>query len=66
MKTSELIAKIKSDFHETGDLLIRQITIYDVGCCFVYLDTLSDKLLLEQDVITPVCECEELFDGDRI
>lgn len=63
MKTSELIAKIKSDFHETGDLLIRQITINDVGCCFVYLDTLSDKLLLEQDVITPVCECEELFDG---
>ena len=63
MKTSELIAKIKSDFHETGDLLIRQITINDVGCCFVYLDTLSDKLLLEQDVITPMCECEELFDG---
>lgn len=65
MKTSELIAKIKSDFHETGDLLIRQITINDVGCCFVYLDTLSDKLLLEQDVITPVCECEELFDGKK-
>lgn len=66
MKTSELISKIKSDFHESGDLLVREITRNGVSCCFCYVDGLSDKMLLEQDVIAPVSDRGELFRGDTL
>lgn len=54
---------IKKSFHDTGDLLLREIPGKSAGCLFCYVDNLSDKLLLEQDVIAPVTACESVTDG---
>lgn len=61
MNTETLIEKIKTDFHDSGDLLVRKITRNGSTCCFCYVDGLSDKMLLEQDVIAPVSECDAVF-----
>lgn len=63
VNTSEMQSFIKDRFHNTGDLLLREIPHGDGGVLFCYIDSLSDKLLLEQDVIAPVSECEKVFDG---
>lgn len=54
---------MKQTFHATGDLLLREIPGKKVGALFCYIDSLSDKLLLEQDIIAPVTECERVTDG---
>ena len=50
-------------FHGTGDLILREIVCGERGALFAYIDSLSDKLLLEQDVIRPLSECDALPQG---
>ena len=63
VNVQEFSAKIKSDFHDTCDLLLREVPGEDAALgVFCYIDSLSDKLLLEQDIIAPVCaHARELF-----
>lgn len=45
---------LKETFHNTGDLIMRELPCGDSPLLFVYIDSLTDKLLLEQDVISPL------------
>ena len=45
---------LKEKFHSTGDLLLRDIPCGGETLLIAYIDSLSDKLLLEQDIIAPV------------
>ena len=45
---------LKEKFHSSGDLLLRDIPCGGETLLLAYIDSLSDKLLLEQDIIAPV------------
>lgn len=61
MTTEQAKTKISELFHHTGDLLTREIRVNGTPCAFFYIDSLSDKQLLEQDVIAPVSRSKTLF-----
>ena len=61
MKTNEIAEKLQNEFHGTGDLLLREVPGDGSSCLFCYVDSLTDKLLLEQDIIAPVCACARKF-----
>ena len=61
MKTNEIAEKLQNEFHGTGDLLLREVPGSGISCLFCYVDSLTDKLLLEQDIIAPVCACARKF-----
>lgn len=63
MNTSYVADALRAAFHNTGDLLVREISKNGVSCFFCYVDNLSDKELLEQDVIAPVAASEAVFDN---
>lgn len=52
-------------FHSSGDLLLRDIDAGGSDCCLVFLDGLSDKLLLEQDVIAPLSALKTPLSGEN-
>ena len=54
MTTEETKNLLKEKFHSTGDLLLRDIPCGGETLLLAYIDSLSDKLLLEQDIIAPV------------
>ena len=54
MTTEEIKKLLKEKFHSTGDLLLRDIPCGGETLLIAYIDSLSDKLLLEQDIIAPV------------
>ena len=54
MTTEETKKLLKEKFHSTGDLLLRDIPCGGETLLLAYIDSLSDKLLLEQDIIAPV------------
>lgn len=41
---------------DSDDLLTREFEVGGISCCLFYLDALSDKMLLEQDIIRPLLE----------
>ena len=51
MTTEEIKMLLKEKFHSTGDLLLRDIPCGGETLLIAYIDSLSDKLLLEQDII---------------
>ena len=55
MKTNEIAEKLQNEFHGTGDLLLREVPGSGSSCLLCYVDSLTDKILLEQDIISPVC-----------
>lgn len=61
VKTNEIAEKLQNEFHGTGDLLLREVPGSGSSCLFCYVDSLTDKLLLEQDIIAPVCACARKF-----
>ena len=63
VNVAEFSLKTTSAFHKTGDLLLREVPVGDAPVAvFCFIDSLSDKLLLEQDIVAPVCaHAEELF-----
>ena len=64
MTTEEAKRRVTEIFHSTGDLLTREITANGKACALFYIDGLSDKMLLEQDVIAPVSNSKTLFATD--
>lgn len=63
--TEQVKSRIDAIFHSTGDLLTREIRVDGTPCAFFYIDSLSDKLLLEQDVIAPISRSKTLFGENR-
>ncbi len=45
---------LKKFFSNTGDLIFRKFSAFDVSYCAVYLKTISDKSLLEEFIIKPL------------
>lgn len=64
MTTEEAKRRVTEIFHSTGDLLTREITANGKACALFYIDGLSDKMLLEQDVIAPISNSKTLFATD--
>lgn len=61
---TELIKpKLRETFHDTGDLLLRDIPCGGDTLLLCYIDSLTDKLLLEQDIISPLLAEELSFCG---
>lgn len=66
MTTAETIERVTASFHSTGDLLTREICVNGTSCALFYIDGLSDKMLLEQDVIAPLSRSKTLFSSESL
>ena len=56
--TSDMKEKLRAEFHESADLMLRDLPAKGLRFLLCYADSLSDKLLLEQDIIAPIAAVE--------
>ncbi len=54
MKIADTLEKLKNDFFNTSDLIIREFKAGGRNCALVFLDSGTDKELLDRDVIRPL------------
>ncbi len=54
MDIKSAIKYIKNSFSDSSDLIIKELEVNQKKCAFFYIDGMSDKLLLEQNIIEPL------------
>lgn len=59
MKVEELKEYLKTALNESDDLITKEFTSSEVPCAVFYLDGLTDKELLERDVLAPLITASE-------
>lgn len=57
---------IKSKFHNTEDIKFRNITVQDVKCLLTYLDPLVDEKKLQNTIMKPLFETNQLNIEDTV
>ena len=66
MDLTEFKDNITSAFHNSDDLFFREVTNQHARCILSYLDGGSDKLVLEQDIISPIIASTIDVNGDNL
>ena len=57
---------MSNTFHNSDDLFFREINTDFVRCILCYLDGGSDKIILEQDIVSPLLSAKEKVSGDSL
>ena len=60
VKIDELTKLLKQTFVDSDDLKCRELTVANKRCLFSYIDGGTDKLLLEQNIISPLSKAASL------
>lgn len=66
MTVDELKENLKTALNESDDLITREFTSGGTPCAIFYLDGLTDKELLERDVLTPLITSTEPPTADNL
>ena len=57
---------MSNTFHNSDDLFFREVNTDYVQCILCYLDGGSDKIVLEQDILSPLLSAREKVNGDNL
>ena len=57
---------MSQSFHNSDDLFFREANTDFVQCILCYLDGGSDKIVLEQDILSPLLSAKEKVNGDNL
>ena len=66
MTISEFKDYMSQLFHNSDDLFFREVNTDYVQCILCYLDGGSDKIVLEQDILSPLLSAKEKVNGDNL
>ena len=66
MTISEFKDYMSQSFHNSDDLFFREVNTDYVQCILCYLDGGSDKIVLEQDILSPLLSAREKVNGDNL
>ena len=65
MRVDEYLTKIQAAFYDTDDLICRPLDVAGHPSLIVFLDSGSDKALLDRDVVTPLSTLQSLGDPHK-
>lgn len=66
MTISEFKDYMSQSFHNSDDLFFREVNTDFVQCILCYLDGGSDKIVLEQDIVSPLLSAKEKVNSDNL
>ena len=66
MTISEFKDYMSQLFHNSDDLFFRKVNTDYVQCILCYLDGGSDKIVLEQNILSPLLSAKEKVNGDNL